>query len=340
VDGRPVLIDTLSFQPYELGKPWEAYRQFCQHFLAPLALMMYRDVRLNKLLIQFIDGIPLDLATSLLPAKTRWSLGLGIHLHAHARNQRKFANSGTKRMPRKASGRGVSRRGLMGILDSLQSCIRKLSWTPSGTEWGDYYEETNYQDEGIEKKKDMVRAAVKRCAPCAVWDLGANTGAFSRLAADENCLTVAFDIDYAAVEKNYRQVRERKESHLLPLIQDMTNPSPAIGWANEERKTVIDRSTPDLTLALALIHHLAISNNLPLERCSKYLAGFSPHLLIEFIPKEDSQVVRLLRTRKDIFPNYTLEGFKAAFAPHFIIRKEIMVPQSTRILFLMERKST
>jgi hypothetical protein len=148
----PVFIDTLSFEPYVEGEPWVAYRQFCQHFLAPLALASHRDIRLLQLLRRYLDGIPLDLAASLLPRRTRLRLGLGMHLHLHARLQGGSAAGATTDTPRG----GVSKRGLMGLVDSLESAVERVTWEPGGTEWADYYTDTNYSDEAMRHKIDVV----------------------------------------------------------------------------------------------------------------------------------------------------------------------------------------
>lgn len=328
---RPVLIDTLSFEEYREGEPWVAYRQFCQHFLAPLALMSHTDVRLGQLLRVNIDGIPLDLASHLLPGKTKLSLGLATHIHLHAQAQRKYADK-----PVKPAGRRMSRMAFRGLIDNLESTTRTLSWKPAGTEWADYYDATNYTDASLDHKRQVVDDYLARLNPKTVWDLGANTGLFSRIAADRGIPTVAFDIDPAAVELNYLDCRKREEENLLPLLSDLTNPSPAIGWQNRERQSLIERGPCDTALTLALIHHLAIGNNLPFTMIVGFLAGICRALVIEFVPKSDSQVKRLLATREDIFPGYTREGFEQAFSARFAITVSSPVKGSERTVYLME----
>jgi hypothetical protein len=330
--GRPVLIDTLSFERYREGEPWVAYRQFCQHFLAPLALAARVDARLPLLARPFIDGIPLDLASRALPAASRLSPALMIHIHLHARSQRRFASSTTIKKRR------VSRLALRGLVDSLAGAVNRLHWTPAGTEWGDYYDQTNYTDAARDRKADVIREFVIQTAPSTVWDLGANTGEFSRAAADRGIATVAFDVDPAAVEKNYRRVREKKETDILPLVMDLTNPSPALGWDHDERASLAGRGPADLVLALALIHHLAISNNVPLSRVARFFARLGRMLVVEFVPKSDSQVQRLLATRADVFPDYHRAGFEAAFAGHFETVDVRAVEGSERSLYLMRRR--
>lgn len=337
VNGKPTLIDTLSFEIYKEGKPWDAYRQFCQHFLAPLALMSLVDIRLGQLLRVYIDGVPLDLASRLLPFSTRLSFGLLTHIHIHASAQTKYADSASQRVGESTSQRGMSKNGFIGLIDSLEATIKKLTWKPAGTEWGNYYEITNYSDAGFAHKKEIISGWLTKIAPKSVWDLGANNGEFSRLASDAGISAVAWDIDPSAVEQNYLRLKSEKEQNLLPLLLDLTNPSPALGWDNAERDSLAQRGPADAVFALALIHHLAISNNVPLSRLADFFAGLSRWLIIEWVPKSDSQVEKLLRTRKDIFETYTREGFESAFGTRFHIREAVNVRESERTMVLLEK---
>ncbi len=333
LNGRPVLIDTLSFERHCQGEPWQAYRQFCQHFFAPLQLMARVDVRLNKLLVNFIDGIPLDLASRLLPNRSWLSLQCVLHLHLHARSQKKYSD---KAMPVKR--RKMSKYALPGLVDNLRVAVERLSWNPVGTEWVDYYQDTNYGDEAVEAKKRIVSDFAAQVAPATLWDMGANTGEFCRLAAGPETQVVAFDIDYGAVEKHYRKLCSEGATPVLPLVLDVTNPSPGIGWQNLERESLEARGPVDLVLALALIHHLCISNNTPLVMVAKFFHSLCRNIIIEFVPKQDSQVQRLLRSREDIFPDYHEKAFVQAFSAYFNIVKESPVAGSERKLFLMSAR--
>lgn len=335
VHGKPVLIDTLSFEIYREGKPWDAYRQFCQHFLAPLALMSHVDIRLGQFLRVYIDGVPLDLASRLLPASTRLNFGLLTHIHIHASAQTRYADADVKSAAPKG---GMSKNAFIGLIESLEGAVKKLTWKPVGTEWGNYYDITNYSDSAFAHKKEIISDWLKKITPASVWDLGANNGEFSRLASAAGIQTVAWDIDPSAVEQNYLRVKTEKEKDLLPLVLDLTNPSPALGWANEERDSLGQRGPVDAVFALALIHHLAISNNVPLPRLADFFAGLCQWLVIEWVPKSDSQVQKLLRTRRDIFNGYTREGFESAFAKRFHVREAVDVNQSERRMYLLERR--
>jgi len=331
--GRPILIDTLSLRQAVEGEPWTAYRQYCQHFLAPLALMSLRDVRLSQLLRVHIDGIPLDLVSSLLPLRSRRRASLLLHVHLHARSQKRFAG----REVRVARGK-VSRQARLGLIDSLESGTRKLRWRATGTEWADYYDDTNYTPEGLAAKRRAVEDFVARVRPRTVWDLGGNIGTFSRIAAASGAQVISFDVDPVCIERGYLRVRAEKEQNLLPLLIDLTNPSPAAGWENAERLSLLERGPADAVLALALIHHLAIGNNVPLEKAAGFFARAGRSLLIEFIPKSDSQVKRLLVTREDIFERYTREEFERVFRQRFEIVRRVSLAGSERTLYAMERK--
>ena len=336
--GRPIFIDSLSFEPYVEGLPWVAYRQFCQHFLAMLSVMAKRDVRLMQLGRAQIDGLPLDLASTLLPRRTWLNFGLMMHLHLHARTQKAFSASHKAPSETTLKLSKVSKVGLIGLLEGLRKTIMKLDWKPGGTEWGDYYNDTNYSDSSFETKRRHIAAFLDDVDPTNVWDLGANIGLFSRIASDRGISTVAFDIDPSAVEINYRQVRKQSESSLLPLILDLTNPSPRLGWNSNERDALTDRGPVDCIMALALIHHLSISNNVPFGRVASFFAELcSNSLIIEFAPKSDSQVQRLLRSREDIFIEYDREHFEQSFSEYFTIRRAEAIDGSERILYLMKK---
>lgn len=336
IQGKPVLIDTLSFDLYQEGLPWDAYRQFCQHFLAPLALMSKVDVRLSQLLRNYVDGIPLDLASQLLPWQTRLNPSLLLHIHVHSSAQRHYSD---KKVEKSSVSRQMSKTQMLGLIDSLESGIKKLKWQPSGTEWVDYYEAADhYSDQAAQHKKEIVSGFLDRIQITSVWDLGANQGAFSRLASDRGIPTLAFDIDPGAVERNYLTILENDEKFQLPLVLDLTNPSPSIGWNNQERRSFVERGPVDAVMALALIHHLAIGNNLPLAMVASFFHRLGRWLIIEFVPKSDPQVEILLTTREDIFSTYDEENFQNVFNDKFKIIDSVPVRDTQRRIYLMEKR--
>lgn len=331
VNGDPCLIDTLSLGIYVPGQPWEAYRQFCQHFLAPLALMSKVDLGLQQLLRVHIDGIPLALAARLIPPAKHLNLGLLTHLSLHARFQRNHESA-----ERKPAGE-MNLTSLLGLLDSLERTVRALKLPETKTQWGEYYDNTNYSEESFREKGEIVRSFLRQVKPERVLDIGSNDGVFSRIAAEEGAYVLSCDIDPMAVEHNYLRTRARKESRLLPMLIDLTNPSPALGWAQRERQSFTERARGEVTLALALVHHLAIGNNLPLDIIAEYFTTLSPFLIIEFVPKSDSQVIRLLASREDIFDDYTMDGFLMAFRKYYDLIGQQAVKGTERNIYIMKR---
>jgi hypothetical protein len=333
--GKPVLIDTLSFEIYTESQPWGGYRQFCQHFLAPLALMSCKDIRLNQLSRVYMDGIPLDLAAGLLPAKAGFNFNLLLHIFMHAGSLKHYAD----RIPdKKALTKPISKNSFAGLIDSLETCVRSLAWHPAGDDWYRYYEDdSSFPDEYIDRKKQLVSEMLNRLKPASVWDLGANTGRFSRLATEMGIFTLSMDSDPACVESNYIASRKSGETHLLPLVIDITNPSPGIGWENLERPALWQRGHAHTALALALVHHLAISNNLPLNRIAAFFNKICDSLLIEFVPKSDPNSQRLLSSRADIFTGYTQEMFEKHFSQFFTMEHSTQIGDSGRILYLMTK---
>ncbi len=335
-NARPIMIDSLSFEPYEDGHPWVAYRQFCEHFLAPLALVAHRDVRLMRLLRADPDGIPLDLAARLLPWRTHLDFGLLSHLHLHAGAQRRHAANEDE--GKAAKGARLDRNRLVALIQNLRNTVTGLHWSPGGTEWSDYAENTSYGDRATADKLRLVDQFLRQVPGARAWDLGANTGRYSRVAADAGKHVLAFDIDALAAERNYRQIRSEGRTDILPLVLDVANPSPGIGWAGQERRSLLDRADPDVLLALALVHHLAISRNVPLPMLLDLFAQIAPWAVVEFVPKDDVMVRRLLATRRDVFPDYTLDGFRAAASERFEVVIEQAIEDSPRTLLLLRRR--
>jgi ribosomal protein L11 methylase PrmA len=344
---RPIFIDTLSFGPYVEGQPWSAYRQFCQHFLAPLALISYVDPSLSELLRLHIDGVPLSLATSMLPLKTKLKPGLLMHLHLHGRSEAKTsgapredavepANGGPHRPP---GSPAMGRTAMLGLIDSLDRAVRQLSIPQAKTLWSTYATHLNYSESAQQSKRELVARLIGDARASGrvdtVWDLGANTGAFSEIAARTGARVISFDVDHAVVEQHYNESIANGRDRVLPLVQNLANPSPAVGWNHAERRSLADRGPADLALALALVHHLAIGCNVPLPAVAEFFSRICRSLIIEFVPRHDSQVRRMLSLREDVFGDYTQEQFERAFGTHFRIAAAVPVDGTVRTMYLM-----
>ena len=331
VDGRPCFIDHLSFDLVSDYGLWPAYGQFCRHFIAPLVLMAEIDLGLGKLSQLYLDGVPLPLASSLLPRRTWFRPGLAMHLHLHARMVSKHSSS-------KVEVRPLPPQRLALIAESLLGLVRKLSPKGQKTEWGAYYSDTNYVEGALDAKQQLVKDIVSRISPKVLWDLGGNNGHFSHAVRDLADEILCLDLDVAAVDQNYARCKNEQVKNVLPLVFDVSNPSAGIGFCNRERTPLEERSKPDMIMALALIHHLVIARNLPLAELASFFSDRAEYLIIEFVPKSDSQVQRLLLNRKDVFSDYTAEGFRSAFAAKFEILDERPILSSERSIFLMRRK--
>lgn len=329
---KPIHIDSFSFEPYREGEPWPAYGQFCRHFLAPLVASKYLDNRTTPMLSMNLDGFHLDLLSKALPFSTKFKPGIAMHIHMHGR-----AEASTKALGPRPQ---ISKNALLGIVDSLFQTVASISPPESTTTWSNYYQDNNYAGESIHAKEKLVSEFVDAIPrkPHSCWDLGANTGQFSELVASMGIPTIAFDLDPEVVERAYCKWHSASMTGLSPYIQNLTNPSPRLGWAHQERDSITDRGPADLIMALALIHHLAIANNVPLPSIASWFAQIGKWAIVEFVPKEDSQVVRMLSTRRDIFSHYNREAFELAFGEYFILRRSALIPGTVRSLSLWERK--
>jgi len=331
-DNKPVLIDIFSFEKYNETKPWIAYSQFCRHFLCPLVLMSFVDSRLGVIYRNFIDGLPLDFTVRLLPPKKFFNFGVLTHILLHSKAGEYFPE-------RKFRERKFSKSAMLGLVESLEGFIRKLEIKRVRTEWSDYYDrELSYTKKAFQDKVSIVKEYLSKIPRGKIWDLGANTGYFSRIAVEFADFVVSSDVDCLAIEKNYIESKKRKIKNVFPLIIDLVNPSPSIGWENKEREPFLERCCCDTIIALALLHHLVISNNLSFEMLAEFFCRASKNLIIEFIPKSDPLVKGMLIFRRDIFEEYFQEKFEYIFSKYFAIRERRQIKESDRFLYLMEKK--
>ncbi|HMK24724.1 MAG TPA: hypothetical protein VK483_01750 [Chitinophagaceae bacterium] len=329
--GRLIFIDSLSFEKYNPEEPWIAYRQFCESFLAPLLLMHYSKNSLQQIMLAYPEGIPLAVAKSLLPWRTKFSLHVYLHIHLHASvAKRKNAASPSKQK--------FSKQKFLNLISSLEILINKLRLPEQSTAWSAYYEEASQRNDYLEQKEKVIWQWLEKLPGIkTAADLGANDGQFSRMLSVKNIQTIAADFDPYCINKLYNQLKASTEKNIQPLIVDLSNPSPAIGVNNNERSSFIARLHVDLALALALIHHLVIGKNIPFEMIADLFQKTCSTLIIEFVPKEDEKVQLMLANKKDIYPAYTAENFEKAFGKYFRLVKKETIPGSGRTLYLMTR---
>lgn len=332
------LIDTLSIGKRIPESPWVAYRQFCSHFLAPLAMAAYCDVRTLSLWRNYIDGYPLDLATRMLPLRKRFRPGLFVHLFLHARFQNSADRKEDLGKSRSAGKPKVSDRGLLGLIRSLRRTIEGIKWKRTSRVWEEYEDIRTYKAKDVVQKSDYVDMLVQRLKPRMVWDLGANIGEFSLIAASHGAFVVSIDGDPACTEHLYiKTSRENEFKGILPLTMDLANPSPGLGWDSRERLSLMERGPTDLVLALALVHHLVFSCCVPLPLIAGWFARLGNHLVVEFIPPSDPMVKKLLKNRNNVHLPYDFEVFKSSFGKIFDFIDQTTL-KNGRILFLCKRR--
>ncbi|WP_310990989.1 class I SAM-dependent methyltransferase [Aequorivita marina] len=338
--GKPVFIDSLSFDFYVENTPWRAYKQFITHFLGPLVLAKYHGTEVFKMMQTHIDGIPVKLISSLLPSLTKLSSVIYTNIHLLAKMERKHSDD----YKAEAKIANLSRKAQENILDSLYGFIKGLSLKES-SEWGDYYSKTNYNEAAFEAKKELVKQWVKPLAPQKLIDVGGNDGTFARTVLDSVPHVIVTDIDSNAVDFNYKQLQQNKETNMLPFVCDVLQPAPGIGFNNTERNSLLDRLTgyaPDVTMALALIHHITLSGNVPFEKSASFFAAFSKNLIIEFPKREDSWAESLLVRKREFiehFDFYNETEFEKGYLQYFSIEKKETIKGTKRLLYLLKRKA-
>ncbi|QRM89546.1 class I SAM-dependent methyltransferase [Lacinutrix sp. WUR7] len=338
-DGKAVFIDTLSFDFYQENTPWRAYKQFITHFLGPLVLAHYHGAQSLKLMSNFIDGIPIKMLASMLPFKTKMNPFLYANIHLLA----KFEDKHNEDYKGESKASALSKKGQLNIIQSLYDYIKKLT-LKEHSEWGNYYDKTNYSTDAFVEKSTIIDTWIENVQAKTLIDVGGNDGTFVRKINSELKQALVCDIDNNAVDFNYKAIKENKESFITPFVLNVLNPSAAIGFQNKERDSFINRMkdfAPDVTLALAVIHHMSLSGNVTFEMSAQFFASFSKYLVIEFPKRNDSWVQRLLSSKvdfKDHFDWYTLENFESAYAIYFEVLEKKPITNSERVMYLLKPK--
>ena len=337
VGSKPVFIDVGSFEKVRRGEPWAGYRQFCELFLNPLYVQAVRDVPFQPLLRGNIDGITPGVAAAIIGKGGRFRKGVFTHVRLHARAERRYADADRERDVRAELKRAGFGPALIDAqLGNLRKAIDRLSWKQQASTWSDYADRGHYTDRDLDAKSSFVAAAVAAIGePDNVLDLGANDGHFSRIALDAGARSVtAVDSDHLVVDRLYRQLREQGERRILPLVVNLADPSPALGWRSRERPSFVERMRPDLVLCLAVVHHLALTNNVPLDEIVALLADFGAPVVVEFPHRDDVMATRLLaRKRTGLFDAYDIADWERALEHRFVIDERQSLPTGTRTIY-------
>lgn len=333
---EPVFIDVGSFERLREGEPWAGYRQFCMLYLNPLLLQAYREVPFQPWLRGSLEGISPGEAARLLRLRDRLRRGVLSHVVLHARLERRYEGREGGDVKQDIKKANFKTELIEANLRGLRKLISRLSWKAGDTAWTGYREDNTYSDADAERKAAFVREAVAAKRPGLVWDMGCNDGAYSRIAAEHADRVVAFDHDHATVEALYRSLREEGNQRILPLVADLADPSPGLGWRGRERRPLEDRGRPDLALALALVHHVSITANVPIAELLDWLCGLGGALVVEFPKREDPMVRRLLSGKREgSNADYELGVFERELKRRFTVERREELPSGSRVLYLV-----
>jgi hypothetical protein len=333
LDGRTVFIDHTSFEETDGRMPWRPYSQFCRHFLNPLVVGAYRDMHVGGFFRLDIDGLQQQTANDLLPLRATLRPSIMMHMLAHNHYMRKASEFEGKTEAASVTSKGRQ----IDLLKQLRAFIAGLKAAKAASTWADYYEKTNYVEATFAQKKEVVANCFAGRHLGTIWDVGANDGTFARLVADAARIVLALDLDHNAVNANYAFNRKKGVSRVHALVYDVGNPTPSLGFRNRERTPLEARSKPDAIMALAVIHHLSLTNNIPLEQTALYFAERSPELVIEWVGRADSQVKRLLAQKNVSYDWYNEDDFQAAYTKHFSLVSRTPITGTDRTVYHFRR---
>jgi len=332
MSGRPVFIDIPSFETLQAGTPWSGYRQFCEMFLFPLMLQAYKGIAFQPLMRGSIDGVSVQTAARLFGFRDRFRRGVLSHAWLQSKLDRRYGST-QKDVRTDLKSAGFHKELILANVRKLRKLVAGLQWRGEGSEWGAYEAFHNYSASDHALKEAFIDECVAASGAGCVWDIGCNTGQFSKIAARHAAQVLAMDLDHFAVERLYRELRSEESSNILTLVQNVADPSPNWGWRNRERTELVTRARPDLVLCLALIHHVVISANVPLDEFIGWLAESADQLVIEYVSRRDDKVKTLLRNKEDKYSDYSRERLEQALQRHFVIRRQQVLESGNRFLY-------
>ncbi len=335
---RPVFVDIGSFERLRDGEPWVGYRQFCMLYLYPLLLQSLKGVPFHPWLRGSIDGITPAQMRSLLSFRDRFHRGLFTNVFLHARLEARYADRPNE-AKQEVKRAGLKKEIVVANVRKMHKLVSRLDWSPPEGVWTAYGDRNSYTDDDADRKDEFVRTVALSRPWNLVWDIGANNGRYSRIAAEGASTVVAVDADQGPVELLYRDLRDEGNEKILTLTMNLADPSPGLGWRGLERRSLPDRGKPDLILALALIHHVAIAANVPVKEFVDWLAGLGSALVIEFPTREDPMVKKLLAPKRDgLHPDYELGFFERCLGAWFEIERSERLESGTRVLYYARPK--
>ena len=334
---KPLFVDIGSFERIREGEPWVGYRQFCMLYLYPLLLLSAKGVPFQPWLRGAIDGITPAQMRGVMSFRDRFRKGVFTNVFLHAKLEARYADRPGQV---KAEVKRVFKKELfVANVRKMRRLVEGLSWDPPQGVWVAYGERNSYTDDDAKRKDDFVREVAKSRSWNLVWDIGANNGRYSRIAAEGAKTVIAVDADQGPVELLYRDLRSEGNEQITTLTMNLADPSPGLGWRGLERKAMAGRGQPDLVLALALIHHIAMSANVPVKEFVDWLASLGSALVIEFPTREDPMVKKLLAPKREgLHPDYELGFFERCLGDAFEIERTERLESGTRVLYYARPK--
>lgn len=336
IGAKPTFIDVVSFEPREEDSPWVGYRQFCMMFLIPLLLKAHRSIDYIPFLRSNLEGISPVEAAKFFPFGSRLKKGVFMHVYLHAKMQTAFSDDTPSDKPTTAKKVKQSKAAVLGTIQGLQRVVRKLRLKNRPTTWGDYAQKHSYTDESYDEKQDFVKRHAEKRHWGMIWDIGCNTGTFSKICSPHADNVLSIDGDALAVEKLYQEQKKKDHGNILPLIMDLSNISPNQGWRGMERKALEERGTPDLVLCLALIHHIVISANIPMRSFLEWVRGLNSDVIIEFVCPDDPMTLHLLKNRVNQYDEYTESNFDTVAAEMFVIVEKAPLKAGLRQIYYLQ----
>lgn len=334
IGSNPIFIDILSLRNYQEGEYWIAYKQFCENFLNPLLLRSLKGIPHNNWFRGSLEGIPTTDLNKLLNLKEKFSLNILTHVVLQASLIQKAIDEPKKSTKKLKNLNKFSRNSYLGLINQLYKWIKKINIKQSKTIWQNYSKKNTYTNVEIKKKEEIVGKFANQHEPLKLIDLGCNDGQFSKVSIDNGAnYVVGYDFDQNTVDKAFKVI---KKSNFLPLVLDASNPSPNQGWMQKERKGFEERNKCDAVIALAFKHHLAIAKNIPLDQILEWITSLAPIGLIEFVPKTDETILRMLANREDIFDDYNQKNFEKILKKKSKIINQNVVSASGRIIYEFE----
>jgi len=343
----PTFIDTSSIVPLQPGQIWDGYRQFCQMFLYPLMLQSWKNVDFQPWLRGSLEGISPRDFSSLLSMLDMFRRGAFSHVWLHAKFQGQ--KTAKPKLAESMKSSGFSRDMIISNVQGLRRIVERLKWKAEKSTWSDYDKSsTPVQRDAVIKEQFISEVCRSRSLQSGagnvktwktVWDLGCNQGRYSRLAALHADAVLAIDSDHLTVDRLFRALNAEGDRTITPLVCNLADPSPSLGWRLQERRSLEQRSKPELVFCLALIHHLVIGSNLLLSDVIDWLASLQATVVLEYVDRRDAQVQQLLANREDVFSDYSIEAFRHHVDRFFIVIKELPLADGMRSLFWLQPRN-